>query len=515
MKKKFLRPAAFLVLICMIITSLPSCAKKQSATDESGNQIDITQDDPNAGGDGQNNTDIGGQGQGSTGTPDNGGQSNTDSDSGSGGTGTSGNGQSSGSGSTGTQGGSTTTSPGTVTDSDNYEKVYDESKLVAPRIDIKTSTNQDITSKDISIACTVTVNGDGYFLDRASAQVRGRGNSTWQYSDKKPYKVTFDVKQDLFGLGAGRKWVLLANSFDITLLRNQLTFYLADQFGMEYTPKYKWVNVFINDQYKGVYLLTEQVQESDTRVTINSSKTGEEDTGYLIEFDGLGDTGDFMYFTINDVPGVENNWLPQYKGIVKSPDDKECTFAQKEYIGSYVNQVNRAILTKNWSSIQKLIDVDSFVNGFLVNEIVLNNDMGWNMFLYKKKGGKLYFGPMWDFDQCCGNSTHGGITYEGWYAGTENLWFTALYSMPQFRTLVKNKFNEMLSVIEGLDTIIDETIAKYDRDITMNYIVWDTIGTEIWRSPPELVSLYSYEDHIDYLKTWLDNRIEWLKNNIT
>ena len=87
--------------------------------------------------------------------------------------------------------------------------------------------------------------------------------------------------------------------------------------------------------------------------------------------------------------------------------------------------------------------------------------------------------------------------------------------MPQFRTLVKNKFNEMLSVIEGLDTIIDETVAKYDRDITMNYIVWDTIGTEIWRSPPELVSLYSYEDHIDYLKTWLDNRIEWLKNNIT
>ena len=148
MKKKFLRPAAFLILICMIITSLPSCAKKQSATDESGNQIDITQGDPNAEGDGQSNTDIGDQGQGSNGTPDNSGQGNPGSGS-SGGTGSSGSGQSSGSGSTGTQGGSTTTSPGTVTGSDGYEKVYDESKLVAPRIDIKTSTNQDITSKDI------------------------------------------------------------------------------------------------------------------------------------------------------------------------------------------------------------------------------------------------------------------------------------------------------------------------------------------------------------------------------
>lgn len=508
MKKTFKKTVSLILLVCLTLTMTPSCAKKQAQTDDAGNQIDVGKDPDTSVQGGSADTSLSGSPDTDNGGGQTGGSKNNQNNNNSSKPSTS-------NGNNGTQNNGSTAGPGTITSWDN-ESVYDESKLVAPRIDINTSNNQDITSKDISLTCTVTVNTNdkSYFLDRASAKVRGRGNSTWQYSDKKPYKITFDVKQDLFGMGAARKWVLLANSFDITLMRNQITFYLAEQFGMEFTPKYKWVNVFVNGQYKGVYLLTEQVQESDTRVTIDSSKTGEEDTGYLIEFDGLGDTGDFMYFNIDNVSGVANNWPNTYRGIVKSPDDKECTFAQKEFIGSYVNQVNRAILTKNWVNIQKLIDVDSFVNGFIVNEIVLNNDMGWNMFLYKKKGGKLYFGPMWDFDQSCGNSTHGGTTTEGWYAGTENLWFTALYSMPQFKNLVKKKFNEMLPVIESLNDQIDKTAAQYERDITMNYIVWDTIGTEIWRSPVELTSLYSYQDHVIYLKTWLNNRIAWLKNNI-
>ena len=152
---------------------------------------------------------------------------------------------------------------------------------------------------------------------------------------------------------------------------------------------------------------------------------------------------------------------------------------------------------------------------FLLDEIMLNQDMGFSFYMYKKQGGKLYMGPMWDFDQACGSSSHGGSGYKGWYAGSELEWFTSLIEIPQFRELVAKRYKEKKSQIHGLLDTIDNTVNKYSYDFAMSNYVFNTFGKrDRWRTMSEIAALKTYKEHIIYLKTWLTNRFIWMENQL-
>lgn len=405
----------------------------------------------------------------------------------------------------------------TISDFTVTSENYDETKLSLPIIKIDTYNGKDITSKTEYVSSTISISNTlkNYSLSQTTVDVRGRGNSTWQYFDKKAYKLKFTVKTDLFGMGAAKKWVLLANALDESMMRNYLAFSLGKLLELEYTSDCQFVNLYLNGTYKGVYLLCEQVQEGETRVNINSSKTGQVDTGYLLEGINANIKVDYKTFMLDTVDGQHLGDPGKFTFIIKSPELLECTDEQVSYISDYVKKTNEAIFKKDWDSICEYIDVDSFVNMFLLDEILMNQDMGYSFYMYKKQSGKLYMGPLWDFDQACGSSSHGGIGYKGWYAGSEHRWFTALIEIPQFKELVSKRYQQKKNAIHGLLDSIDNMINSHSFDFAMSNYVFNTFGdTNRWRTVYEIAQLKTYKEHVVFLKTWLTNRFIWMENQL-
>lgn len=405
----------------------------------------------------------------------------------------------------------------TISDFTVTSENYDETKLSLPIIKIDTYNGKDITSKTEYVSSTISISNTlkNYSLSQTTVDVRGRGNSTWQYFDKKAYKLKFTVKTDLFGMGAAKKWVLLANALDESMMRNYLAFSLGKLLELEYTSDCQFVNLYLNGTYKGVYLLCEQVQEGETRVNINSSKTGQVDTGYLLEGINANIKVDYKTFMLDTVDGQHLGDPGRFTFIIKSPELLECTDEQVSYISDYVKKTNEAIFKKDWDSICEYIDVDSFVNMFLLDEILMNQDMGYSFYMYKKQSGKLYMGPLWDFDQACGSSSHGGIGYKGWYAGSEHRWFTALIEIPQFKELVSKRYQQKKNAIHGLLDSIDNMINSHSFDFAMSNYVFNTFGdTNRWRTVYEIAQLKTYKEHVVFLKTWLTNRFIWMENQL-
>ena len=388
-----------------------------------------------------------------------------------------------------------------------------------PILYINTNRKKEITSREEYIKAEVILSAAGqYSFDETSARIRGRGNSTWLHFDKKPYRLKFDEKVDLLGMGANKDWVLLANAFDETMMRSYLAFSLGKEFGLEYTTEFQFVHLYLNSEYRGVYLIAEQIEEGNSRVDVNSSKTGEVDTGYLIEAIGNSTKEEEERYFLAET--VDGNRLyptqPEFRFYIKSPDETECTDAQYEYIKNYVTEVNEAIFKKDWKRISSLVDVESAAKMFLVDQIMLNNDMGYCFYLYKKAGDKLYFGPMWDYDQSCGGSSWGGTTYKGWETGTTHTWYTTLIEIPEFKSLVQKIYNEHKTFIRNLPDFVDETVEENEEDFAKNNKRWEELfgDPKKWRRLKELIALTTYEEHVDYLNTWLNNRVDWLEEEL-
>ena len=385
-------------------------------------------------------------------------------------------------------------------------------KLQTPTISINTEGGAPITSRDIYINASVSLQKSDEDFKNYPAQIRGRGNSTWTYFEKKPYRLKFDFPVDLFGMGENRDYVLLANAMDMSQLNNYAAFTLADIFGMEYNCQCKFVNVIINGTYVGLYLLTEQIEVSNSRVDIGGKDSKDVDTSYLVEFGGNVSADEKFIFKINPVitdDGEIYEWRSSFKAAVKSPDDTVCTYKQLEFISDYVNEVNRAIFTKNFKRFCELCDLDSFVSNVLVNEILMANDFDFCFYMYKKKGGKLYLGPVWDFDQACGISIKTGTTFEGIEVSKYISWIEALLEMPEFYEVARDKWIEHYDEIHSLADHLIEKSEELKKDISRNFIRYD-ISKPYWKQTPDTENFVTYNEFRDRLIFWLDNRIIWL-----
>lgn len=282
------------------------------------------------------------------------------------------------------------------------------------------------------------VEDDGNVVyDDDLSQIKGRGNYTWALP-KKPYQIKLDNKTDLLGMGNAKTWVLLANYTDPSFLRNRLVFAFADQLGLAYTSHGAYVDLYANHQYLGNYLLCEKVQVGSNRVEITDLEAETQDInvndldtytrggtvqnaqngtskwynipnnpaditgGYLLEFD-------FTSRYLDEACGfVTDRGIPV---VIKSPE-----YASKEqvaYIRNYVQELEDAIFGENGYNDKgkhyfAYVDADSLVYHYLVEEWSHNTDGGFSSFyLYKDSAahgdGKLYCGPVWDYDLAFGS----------------------------------------------------------------------------------------------------------------
>ncbi|WP_028517646.1 CotH kinase family protein [Ruminococcus flavefaciens] len=295
-------------------------------------------------------------------------------------------------------------------------------------------------------------------------KVTSHGNSSWDYSKKKPYNIKLPKKADLFGMGKAKKWVLLSNYLDHSMLRNKITEEMCRAAGMEYTMDSVFIDLYADGAYCGTYQLCEKVQIQKNRVNITdleeeTEKLNENDLkNYIRKVAGADTALDYMensykYFDIpNDPEDITGGYLLQLiqwnrygvkadsgfvtsRGQAVSIEGPEyASKAQVEYIRGFVQDIEDAIYSDTgYNSKGKhytdYIDLDSLVRAYLVQEISVNIDATFNSFYFWKdsdlKGdGKLHFSPAWDFDLSYNNFNTSRTNSDGntgWSSSFSNL----------------------------------------------------------------------------------------------
>ena len=353
--------------------------------------------------------------------------------------------------------------------------------------------------------------GDYFFADFTdkNAKVRIRGNST-AIGAKKPLNIKFSKSVELFGLGKAKKWCLLANMYDKSLMRNKLALDFARSVGLSNSSNAKYVNLFINNEYMGNYLLCESVGVGKSRVDIDQSANE-----FLLEFEPFENYKNEL-FVKTDI-----------YGLTFGLDDTDfITEEQISYLTSFLNSFEYALKIKNstFDEFSKYIDVESFVNFYIVNELFKNVDFSLSSTRFYIKSGKLYAGPAWDFDLSAGNcSADYYPTYNNYATGNPSsdglwcreFWFADLMENDMFSTLVANRYSELQPLIVNLTddnslgtNKIDELINRNLSSFRNNYERWDISSIDSiveWQEP-----FSSFEDSVEFLRAWLKARNKYL-----
>lgn len=348
-----------------------------------------------------------------------------------------------------------------------------------PVVRITTPQKQDITSKEewLEGAEMVIDKADGTRDYEGTMSIRGRGNSTWRY-DKKPYALKLDKKAEILGMPKDKRWVLLANYIDRTLMRNDLAFWLSRQTNLPYTVSGKFVEVELNGKHMGNYYLCEQVKIGKDRVNITEMEPNEKDPekitgGYLLEIDGYFDDEKRFRSPIFDQP---------YQ--VKSPDDDELSDEAFQYIQDYVAMMEKTLETQK--AVRKreyvnYLDVDSSIEFLLLEEVASNSDF-YNFFtaagthstyLYKDRDGKLFYGPIWDFDF----HTFVPKFSREWIGFTRAMYYPSLMYDEKYEARVKELWKIYREKFLGLTEYIDKVAEEIRLSESINHELWP-ISTE-------------------------------------
>ena len=347
--------------------------------------------------------------------------------------------------------------------------------------------------------------------------IRGRGNSTWM-DDKKPYKVKFDKAQDLFGLGKNKHWILLANRYDNSFVRNRMTYWLGQQLGMEYTPQCVPVEVVMNGEFLGSYLLCEQIRIGKGRVEIDDLDDEKDVPAITDEMIKTG--GYLLSMEWGDEEESKSSFTTEQgmRFYIESPEDNVAYF--NEYIKAYTQKVENAIFSQDFKDADghpytDYLDMDSAVDYWWIQEFSSNGDAysGGSTYLYKKREsdsdpGKLYWGPLWDFDFVAWGDLDYDSDPDGSIDQTATPWFNAMKSDPVFISKVKARWNGELK--EKLQEITKKggRLDKYLEQMETSYIY----DHEKWGAYES--SLNEYKDEIEQLRKWINRRIKLVDEEV-
>lgn len=398
-----------------------------------------------------------------------------------------------------------------------------------PVIRINTENSYPILDKKNYIPGTIVIEDpDGAYWDTPRLEVkivengvRGRGNSTWDMP-KKPFKIKFDEKIGIFGLGEDKEWVLLANYADKTLLRNVVAMKLSEIVGMAWTPAMLPVEVYLNDEYLGCYTFSEHKKVSRHRVDLDiageSDNSGDAVTGdYYMEIEQNMDETTCFYSDICGIPMMFS-------------DPEEPTDEQFSYIKGYFRDAETALMGEEFTDInegwQKYIDIESFAKAFIVNELTKNIDgnMRKSSFMTKEKGKKLEMYHLWDYDLALGNCNYLDDEFgatdgpEGWFVkefscsywthGWEHTnWYTRLSKDPAFCAKVKEIWNSHHQELSSIPDFIDIKAMIMEDAQKRNFQKWNILNQYVW---PNAVVKGTYAGEVDYLKDYYTKRFNWL-----
>jgi hypothetical protein len=304
-------------------------------------------------------------------------------------------------------------------------------------------------------------------------------------------------KTEVLGMPKDKKWIFLAEHSDKTLMRNKIVFEMGYLSNLDWTPESVYAEVFINNLYAGTYNISQKVEESSKRVNLG-------DTGYLLEIDQLErmETEDVYFYT------------SEFLINIKEP---ELTYESSEfnYVKDLLNEFETVLKSNEFkdptTGYAKYIDVDSFIDWYLISEITKNQDSRdfSSIFLNVIPGEKINMGPLWDFDLAFGNVNYSDATNPAGFWVKDHKWYARLFQDPAFVTKVKSRFayfkNNQDFILNKMDFYAN--YLKYSQQ--ENDTRWNVLGNYIWPNP---VFFSTYQEEVNHLKNWYTQRMDWLQN---
>lgn len=404
------------------------------------------------------------------------------------------------------------------------------------------------------------------------AALQCRGNTSYtreqvRSTKKYSYKLKLDTKADLFGFGESKHWYLINNFFDVSALRNKLAYDLSGALGLPYTQN-TWVELYYNGEYRGLYLLTESLRIEEGRIdTVNweefaeavaeayakNNALSETDTetlalamknnlswlsrgtvtatlsdgrttidltpyfdpneldltsGYLIEYDKRSSNGRTEWKTRNGVPVA-----------IKNPQRLATNSTMMLYVKTLIQDFEDALFSPTFHNSKgkhysEYLDVESLVDFWLVWTLFNNIELGNLSMYYYVDGGKIHFGPCWDFDITAGNIVamyDRNVGYDKWTPDQKQAWFKEILGDPYFSVLCQEHWYELKELTDDLVRSLDiyygymSESAKRCNEQTGVRKNWHLKNVNGGHS-------YTFEEDYENLKTWLINRIQWLDN---
>ncbi len=430
--------------------------------------------------------------------------------------------------------------------------------------------------------CSVTLTDadENLLLDSALADVKVRGNWTTTY-DKKPLRLRFTERQNLLGMNDGaemKNWLLLAEYKDASMLRDKTAFAIAEEILSVddlYVSDAELVEVVINGEYWGVYLLAEYQQINENRVAITEAQkdyTGT-DIGYFLEFDGYfaeeeklksfkpsyADNAPLIPFNGDEIsdetitPQNEGRWdYKQDTGITIKSDI--YSQEQHDFIESYVNNVYRIMYSAAYDdkayvlsedcttltetteltprqAVEAVVNVESLADAYIINELFCDADIYWSSFFMDVdfgEGGdrRLRFEAPWDFDSALGNKDRCSDG-QGFYAAnivydvndqyeTINPWLAVLMHEEWFQEIIREKWTAAYDggVFDRAYTMIDEDTENFASAFTQNEKRWNSLLGNSAKNEwaPSVKRCHTHQEMAEQLKKWLSSRVDFMNS---
>ena len=363
-----------------------------------------------------------------------------------------------------------------------------------------------------------------------SITIERRGNSS-QWQGKTPYRFeTVDDEGEnsnveLLGMPSENDWVLYAPWQDKTMIRNVLTYQLSNEMG-RYASRSRHVELYLNDEYRGIYVLMEKIKRDGNRVDISKLNpdeiTGDDVTGgYILKFD--------WFYTGDNIGGFESEFDDMIYNY-HYPKPSDIVPEQEAYIEEYINGFETIMMgtdyTNDSTGYPSIMNVESFVDFILLQELAKNVDAyRLSTYIYKDKesvDNRLTAGPVWDFNHGFGNCDY-GETWEvdNWLLeynpeGGDQMafWWELLWEDLAFQHKAAVRYTELRQTIfseEHIYSIIDSIADYLGPAVDRNFARWPLLGNYIW---PNYYVFDTYEEEIDYLKSWTAQRLAWMDSDI-
>ena len=371
--------------------------------------------------------------------------------------------------------------------------------------------------------------------------IERRGSSSQDLSDKKPFAVETrdangdDLEVPLLGMPPEADWVFMAPYNDKSLVRDAFTHEMARRL-LPWSPRTRFVEVVLNGNYQGIYLVGEKIKRGKDRVDVSklteTDVAGDELTGgYIIKMDKT--TGAQVDGWVSPYPAQAGSWQSTYYQY-HYPKSEDLQPAQKQYIEDWMTTFEDLMASPDYADTvdgySKYLDVQSFIDFVLINELTKNVDAyRLSTYLYKdkdSKDGRLHAGPVWDFNIAMGNANYcSAETYTGWAMDFNDVciqdgwiihfWWQRLWEDPVFRKKLSGRWMELRSDLLKTDHVtglVDSLVGVVAQSQARNWQRWPVLYEWVW---PNAYCCGTYQQHVNSLNNWLVNRLEWMDGKMT